>query len=149
MRNCEGQHLIPIWMVVYGVLSLLHMIIGIVRAVTTHHPNSHSPGERRCASYVGSVFELLVSLGRFGWLIAGSVWVFRFYIHYISPACTDNPTSLDCQCDKVPLYLSFVAIIVLYLTDLVSFIALCWYYCCVYWTIVEAEKNHETEDSHS
>ena len=150
MHRCQGERFIPIWLVVYGTFTLVHLIIAIIRTVVATRPNSHDRRVRHTASHIGTCADLFVDLFLFAWLIAGSVWVFRFYGFVHSTSCAGGgPLLPQCQCDGVVLTFAFAVIIVIYIIGLISCLTSCCCYCCVCCIVVAAlsEKDKKPDDT--
>ena len=150
MHKCQGERFIPIWLVVYGSFTLVHLVIAIVRTVIATRQNSHDRRVRHAASHIGTCADLFVSLFLFAWLIAGSVWVFKFYSFSHSATCTGGgPLVPGCQCDGVVLTFAFAVIIVIYIYGLISCLVSCCCYCCICCIVVAAlaDKEKKSDDT--
>lgn len=131
VHNCDGERFIPIWLIVFGVISLLQTLINIVKRCFKCIKRSQSDDDSengngdhsvRC----GSCLESFLSFFLFVWIIAGSAWVFGFFDNYVDLDCRHNVDHPDC-CHPVPFLFSFITLIVMYVF---SFLALCCCCCC-------------------
>lgn len=113
LHDCPGQRFIPIWLIVFGCVSLLQSIISFSRRIIScFKPNNEEEGGiclygSRC----GGCCECLIVLFLFAWFIAGSVWVLGYFSDFHSPICQEHPAPC---CSVVPYWFSFVIIIMLF-----------------------------------
>lgn len=131
MDDCEGQRNIPIWLIVFGVFSLVSTLINVTKRIfkMCRRKMSGDTEEDEDTDYgkkTGSCLESLISLFLFVWIIIGSVWVFGFYDEYRDRDCANNTNADNC-CHPVPYLFSFVTLVVIYVF---SFLSLCCCCCC-------------------
>ncbi len=134
MGNCEGQHFIPIWLIVFGSVSLLHTIVSSLKyCAKIGAKKTEQDGENRnqnMASRGGSGCESLLSVFLFIWTIVGSSWVFSFYYNTWAPNdCTNSYNRAMCECDAVPFLFSYITLIIMYTVSLL--ICCCGCFCIV------------------
>ncbi len=133
LNDCSGQRFIPIWLVVYGSVSLFHTAISCVkyfaRIITKKEGETEENRNQRAASRGGSSFEGLLSTFLFIWTIVGSVWVFSFYYStWLPENCTNSYNEDSCGCHPVPFFFSYATLLVLYCLALLICCVGC---CCV------------------
>lgn len=136
-HDCNDQDKIPIWLIVFGVVSLFHTSISLLKhcgKLLTKKSNQDSEDDgNRNASYVsrsGSTCESLLSLFLFIWVIVGSVWVFGYYYSTWAPNdCTNNPSV--CNCSPVVFLFSYISLIVMYAISLLFCCCGCCWFCIV------------------
>ena len=134
MGNCEGQRFIPIWLIVFGSVSLLHTIVSSLKyCAKIGAKKTEEDGENRnknLASRGGSGCESLLSVFLFIWTIVGSSWVFTYYYStWVPNDCNNNYDRLLCQCDAVPFLFSYITLIIMYALSLL--ICFCGCFCIV------------------
>ncbi|XP_037391488.1 transmembrane protein 272-like [Pygocentrus nattereri] len=95
LHDCPQQTYIPLYMIVSGVFGLL---LGILSCLSCPKPNHN--GGLYVLTYLCSVWNSLVTLFLFCWLIAGSVWIYSIYPANYNKTRTGQP-----YCNKT-LYLS-------------------------------------------
>ena len=126
-NTSAGGGRIPIWLIVFGCVSVVQTIIGSVKRCCKRKKDSDDDSQsRNYAERGGNGFESLISLFLFVWIIVGSVWVFSFYGRFND--CRDNFSGDPFCCHPVPYLFSFSVLIVVYV---VSFLA-CFCCCCVF-----------------
>ena len=136
LYKCEGQDKIPIWLIVFGVISLCHTLISIFKrcAKEIAKKTSSEDDDNRNQSYAsrsGSTCESLLSLFLFIWLIVGSVWVFSYFYNVWNVYnCTANPNGDSrCNCDPVVFMFSYITLIVIYAASLLICVCGCCCFC--------------------
>lgn len=129
LDDCQGRRLIPIWLIVFGVFSLIQTMINVFKRCIKYLRRSESDAEGERPDYGsrgGSFFESIITFFLFVWIIIGSVWVFGFYNQYRT--CQENDLDASVCCEPVPYLFSFVTLVVMYV---VSFLSLCCCCCCI------------------
>ena len=127
-NRCPGRYIIPIWLIVFGCVSLLQTFINIIKRIfrKKKQREEEEGGQSNYADRTGSCLETLISLFLFIWIILGSYWVFGYYGLWRDESCS-SASSL-CYCDPVPYLFSYVTLIVIYVTSCI-FCCLC---CCAF-----------------
>ena len=133
IHDCPGQFYIPIWLVVFGSVSLLHTLISVCKfCAKLAAKKTDEEGENRNQNYAsrgGTSCESLLSLFLFIWTIVGSFWVFNYYIYVWQPNdCTNDPSNVLCTCHPVAFMFSYITLIVMYALSLF----LCCCGCCCF-----------------
>ncbi|KAI4895741.1 hypothetical protein NFI96_024042 [Prochilodus magdalenae] len=95
LKDCPQQTYIPLYMIVAGVFGLL---LGLFSCLSCSKPEEN--GWQYVFTHMCSVWNSLVSLFLFCWLIAGSVWIYSIYPANYNKTGTGEP-----YCNKT-LYLS-------------------------------------------
>lgn len=129
LDDCPGRSRIPVWLIVFGVISLVSTLINVIKRVFKLIQQKASDGDEESTDYgkkTGSCLESLISVFLFVWIIIGSVWVFGFYKDYVDLDCASNVVIPEC-CHPVPYLFSFITLIVIYAF---SFLSLCCCCCC-------------------
>ncbi len=126
-EQCPGQHLIPIWMIVFGSTALLQMMLNIFRMIISCSCGKNGENESKeksgnCCGRSGYCLESIVTVFMFIWVIVGSVWVFGYYNTYKS--CTEN------CCAPLPYMFSFVILIIMYAVSILALLVTCCCCCC-------------------
>lgn len=135
LNRCDGDRRIPIWLIVFGCVSLLSTLINIVKRIfkAAHRKVSGRDEDSDDVDYgkkTGSCLEGLISVFLFIWIIIGSVWVFGFFDEYRRFGCAENasnPAFDAICCHPVPYLFSFITLLVIYAF---SFLSLCCCCCC-------------------
>lgn len=130
-HDCEGEDKIPIWLIVFGVFSLVQTTINLLKRCCKlcrrKDSEEEEGGSTKNASRGGSCLESLISVFLFVWTIVGSVWVFRYYAEY--RLCTEND-STPC-CHPVPYLFSFVTLLVMYVFSVLFICCCCCCFLCI------------------
>ena len=134
LHRCQGQHIIPIWLIVFGSVSLLQTAINMIKRIfrKSKQGEEEEGSQSNSAEGIGSCLETLISIFLLVWIILGSYWVFGYYSTWSEEGCRSALSM--CYCHPVPYLFSFVTLIVIYATSCI-FCALC---CCIFITIVFA-----------
>jgi len=129
LHDCPGQSIIPIWLIVFGCVSLLQTTINIVKRFFKKKPrrDEEEGDQANYANRTGSCFESLVSIFLFVWIILGSYWVFGYYYVWRANRCNNDP-SIECYCHPVPYLFSYIVLIVIYVTSCIF----CLCCCCTF-----------------
>ena len=124
LNRCQGQRIIPIWLIVFGCVSLLQTAINIIKRIFRKNKQREEEegGQSNYADRTGSCLETLISLFLLIWIILGSYWVFGYYGRWTVCGST------TCYCHPVPYLFSYVTLIVIYVTSCI-FCCLC---CCTF-----------------
>lgn len=132
-EQCPGQHLIPIWMIVFGSTALLQMLLNIFRMIVSCScsQNGENGSKEKAGNYCGRsgyCLESIATVFMFIWVIIGSVWVFGYYNTYRSPACVTSITNTCCA--PLPYMFSFVILIIMYAVSILALLVTCCCCCC-------------------
>ena len=121
-NRCPGQYIIPIWLIVFGCVSLLQTFINIIKRIFRKNKQREEEegGQSNYADRTGSCLETLIAFFLFIWIILGSYWVFGYYGRWTvcGSVC----------CNPVPYLFSYVTLIVIYVMSCI-FCCLC---CCAF-----------------
>lgn len=124
--DCPTTNRIPIWLIVFGCVSLVQTFINICkRCIQQVTKKSGEEDEERGSSSVsrgGGCIESFLSGFLFVWIIVGSVWVFSLWDDYLDFQAGGNMCQACCH-PTVYLF-SFSVLLIIY-----SFGALC---CCCF-----------------
>ena len=128
LDRCQGQRIIPIWLIVFGCFSLLQTAINIIKRIFRKNKQREEEegGQSNYANRTGSCLETLISFFLFIWIILGSYWVFGYYGMWSAEGC--RSASNACYCHPVAYLFSFVTLIVIYVMGCI-FCCLC---CCLF-----------------
>ena len=116
LNDCRIYRLVPIFLIVFGCVSLLQTAIHIFRMFCGRKNDERS--ER--ANQGSNCCETLISVFLFVWIIVGSYWVFSLWNSW-----GNNPLN----CNPVLVYFSFITLLVIYGTALLF---CCCIICCVF-----------------
>lgn len=136
INDCPGQYRIPIWLVVFGAVSLVHTLISVfkfcAKIVTKKTEEEGETRNQNYASRSGTTCESLLSFFLFIWTIVGSFWVFNYYVYTWSRhGCSNNYDDTVCQCHPVVFLFSYITLIVMYsLSLLICCCGCCCFICC-------------------
>ena len=129
--DCPASNRIPIWLIVFGCVSLLQTFVNICkRCIQQVTKKSGEEEEERSNSVSrgGGCIESFLSGFLFVWIIVGSVWVFSLWDDYQIQGIAMCP---DC-CHQTVYLFSFSVLLIIY-----SFGALCCCcFCCCFCGIV-------------
>ena len=118
---------IPIWLVVFGCVSLVQTFINICKRCTqqiakSSRDSSSEESSGNSISRGGGCVESFLSSFLFVWIIVGSVWVFSVYHQYRS-----GIERCSSCCHDVPYLFSFIVLLVIYTVGALFCCCLC---CC-------------------
>lgn len=126
IHDCPGQPNIPIWMVVFGTIFLLSLIVNIVKHF---HCRFRKPNVKQFFHNLGLLIEALLHIFLVAFQIVGSYWVYGYLREYSSKESTENPL----QCCH-PLMFKFavtsVAITMIYAV-LISLLTIIYGLLCI------------------
>ena len=129
--DCPNSNRIPIWLIVFGCVSLAQTFVNICKRCTQQiAKSSRDHGEddssANSISRGGGCVESFLSGFLFVWIIVGSVWVFSLYDDYkVSEEISSCP---DC-CHQVPYLFSFIVLLVIYTVGALFCCCLCCCFC--------------------
>ena len=129
LHRCQGQYIIPIWLIVFGSVSLLQTAINVIKRIfrkNKQREEEEEGGQSNYANRTGSCLETLISIFLLIWIILGSYWVFGYYGLWSQEGC--RSASSRCYCHPVAYLFSYVTLIVIYVTSCI-FCCLC---CCTF-----------------
>ena len=125
MHNCSISSLVPIFLIVFGCVSLIQTGIHIFRLCCGRKDDERS--ER--ANQGSNCCETIISIFLFVWIIIGSYWVFSLWNVWNSSTCNQGA---EC-CDPVLVYFSFVTMLLIYATGILCCCCLvCCVFCCAF-----------------
>ena len=129
LHRCDLNHNIPIWLIVFGVFSLVQTLINVIKRFfkKCQKENDEEGGGSDFGKRGGSCLETLISIFLFVWTIIGSYWVYGYYGKYES--CIDNG-SLPC-CHPAPYLFSFVTLTVIYVFSFLMVFGCCCCFICL------------------
>lgn len=132
-NRCQGQRIIPIWLIVFGCVSLLQTFINIIKRIFRKNKQREEEegGQSNYADRTGSCLETLISVFLFIWIILGSYWVFGYYDWWRLCNVTQDPS---CYCHPVPYLFSYVTLVVIYVTSCIF----CFVFCFAFMVIAFA-----------
>jgi len=148
LHDCPGEPFIPIWLLVFGVFSLMQFIVSILRTLVlccccNGDGNAKTTRSSGCGGCLVSAFLL-------AWFIAGNVYVFRFYLVFYSDDCqpVTFPVAAGC-CAALPYQFALGSIIAVYVIFLASLILLCTCCCCCIccFTVIARLLSRHSEES--
>ena len=133
-HQCPLERRIPIWLIVFGCVSLAQTVVNIIKRVlkqlTKKHSGDEERQERNPVERGGSLLETLFSLFLFIWIIVGSVWIFGNWSEYQS--YRENPSMYPAfECHPVVYLFSFVTLIIIYVVSWLLCICCCALFCIV------------------
>ena len=105
--DCPGQPYIPIWLMVFGAVSLFHTwfsimkLCGTMAAKKANEKEEEEEGHRNqtYTSRGGTTCESLLPLFLLIWTIVGSFWVLCYYLFtWQRYDCTADPSNDLCTC---------------------------------------------------
>ena len=121
--KCDTSRLVPIFLIVFGCVSLLQTGIHFVRLICGRKKDSERT-ER--ANQGSNCCETIISIFLFVWIIIGSYWVFSLWDTWNSSQCNQSATC----CDPVLVYFSFITMLVIYASALLCCSCLVCCICC-------------------
>lgn len=123
--GCKGQHLIPIWLAVFGSFRIFQNLVNIFKYSYIVHGMAikvYQEGECTKVGRGWNCCETILSLFYFIWIIAGSAWVFGYFYFRWSPSdCTNNYDIMTCGCNHLVFTFSYVILIVMYAVNLLIY----------------------------
>lgn len=131
--DCVGNNRIPIWLVVFGCVSLVQTFINVCKrcaqqvAKKSRDSDDDSSGSN-AVSRSGGCIESLLSGFLFVWIIVGSVWVFSIYSDYQN-GFSNNPNACRACCHQVPYLFSFIVLLVIYSISALFCCCICCCFC--------------------
>ena len=148
LDDCDLDDRIPIWMVVFGSVSVAYTLVNILKS-TFCSPKEETKKEptysylyvqdySRCASIKRAlnkftrIIETLFNLFLFVWLIIGSVWVLSKYSDWNDagrPNCNGLPDDSDKCCHEGMFLFAFIFIIVSWS---ILFLVICCVCSCIF-----------------
>ena len=118
--DCQISRLVPIFLIVFGCVSLVQTAIHIFRMICGHRKDERS--ER--ANQGSNCCETLITVFLIVWIIVGSYWVFSLWSSW-----DQNPSN----CHPVLVYFSFITLLVIYGTAILFFFCIvCCMLCCTF-----------------
>lgn len=128
LDDCPGRHNIPVWLIVFGCVSLLQTVINIAKRFFHKKKKTEEEGyQSNYANRTGSCIESLVFIFLFVWIILGSYWVFGYYYVW-RDECNSAPNRC---CHPVPYLFSYITLVVIYVTSCIFCSCCCCLFCIV------------------
>lgn len=144
LNSCQGQHFIPIWLLVFGCFNLLTVLINIAKRIVSHAQRRNrakdDDPDTDYGTQAGSCLESLIGFFLFIWFIVGSVWVFGFYSKYVNCSAASTIIDADC-CHPVPYLFSFIILIVMYVGIIASVLCCCCCFVCLAFVVGAAAAS--------
>ncbi|KAK3099889.1 hypothetical protein FSP39_011295 [Pinctada imbricata] len=106
IRSCPMERMIPVYLIVSGILGMIHNVSGIVQRIkqrSRETETEHGDTERK-PNPVVSAFNSLLICFIFVWFIAGNVWIYSAYNDIVTDA--RQSTSFR-YCDQTLYYYAF------------------------------------------
>ena len=127
LNDCDIERLIPIFLIVFGCVSLLQTTIHLIKmCVCRKKENQEGPDKK---AQGGNCCESLVTIFLFVWIIVGSYYTFRAWEDWDNAgrqSCTGG-NSDDC-CAPPVMYFTFSVLIVIY--GIAALVCCCGCFCC-------------------
>lgn len=132
LNDCPLQFRIPIWLIVFGCVSLAQTIVNVLkrffRLFSKRDSDREEGQERNQAERGGSILETLFSLFLFIWIIIGSVWIFGNYSEFRDGR---NDPNSPIYCQPVVYLFSFVTLVTIYVVSWLLCLCCCCLFCVV------------------
>ena len=126
LNDCDIERLIPIFLIVFGCVSLLQTTIHLIKmCVCRKKENQEGPDKK---AQGGNCCESLVTIFLFVWIIVGSYYTFRAWEDWDNAgrqSCTGENS--DC-CAPPVMYFTFSVLIVIY--GIAALVCCCGCFCC-------------------
>ena len=133
LNDCPGRDKIPIWLIVFGCVSLLQTLINIVKRCfklltkDSDDDRERSERDKNYGGRGGNCLESFLSFFLFIWIIIGSVWVFGYWDMY---RLANDSCGIDQNCcHPVPYLFSFITLIVIYVCSILVCCCCCCCFC--------------------
>ncbi|XP_047427203.1 transmembrane protein 272-like [Mugil cephalus] len=122
LHDCPRQRLIPIYLIVVGVFSL---VLTLLSCLPCAQEKKDGPPNR--LSTICTIWNSLTSFFLFCWFIAGNVWIYSIY----KPNFNRNTTDVNPYCDKTLYLFAFWTTTLVYIIPCVClFIGCCVLLLC-------------------
>ena len=129
VNKCTIQDKIPIFLIVFGCVSLLQTTFGIVKMFLCRGEDENEQRKRKG----GNFCESLITTFLFIWIIVGSAYVFGNFDTWVDGgklSCSAGGAPNLC-CDAVPMYFAFVFLLIVYGIAAVACFCLVCCVCCI------------------
>ena len=144
LNDCDLDDRIPIWMIVFGSVSVAYTLVNIFKSIccrikedkkTTEYTHSYlyqkDNSQSKALNSFTRIIETLFKLFLLIWLIIGSVWVLGKYDDWNSahrPNCNGLPDDSDKCCHEGMFLFAFIFIIVAWS---IFFLVIFCAWCCI------------------
>ena len=109
-NKCSIENKIPIFLIVFGCISLLQTTFGVLKLIICDEEKDRIRA---------SIFEGFISIFLAIWIIVGSYYTFNVYSDWLNngkQSCTNGQSDAAAQCcDAVPMYFTFVLLVLIYI----------------------------------
>ena len=136
INRCQGQPIIPIWLIVFGCVGVLQTAINIIKRFFKNN-NNHTDEERNYVYTTWNCFETCLSFFLLIWIILGSYWVFGYYTEWL--ACNELSNPSYCYCHPVPYWFSYVTLVVIYVTSCIFCFVFCFAFIVIAFAAAAAD----------
>ena len=130
LHDCTVQDKIPVFLIVFGCVSLFQTCCGICRVAFCRKNDDEAENRNRCDKSIGCCVTL-ITVFLFVWFIVGNVWVFSGWNKWVAndrSSCSGGGSN-DC-CDPALMYFSFSLLLILYGISALVCCCLCCCMCC-------------------
>ena len=130
LHDCTVQDKIPVFLIVFGCVSLFQTCCGICRVAFCRKNDDEAENRNRCDKSIGCCVTL-ITVFLFVWFIIGNVWVFSAWNKWVAndrPSCSAGGN--DC-CNPTLMYFSFSLLLILYGISALVCCCLCCCMCCL------------------
>ena len=119
MHQCPLNTNIPIYLIVFGCVSIVQVIVANLQSCI-----KNVCGSEKNDTGIGAIFgcfNCLLIIFLIVWFFIGSYWIFSAWITWTNPTCNrsqdvthSDPVALACSCNSVLMYFAFVLQLVKY-----------------------------------
>ena len=134
INRCQGQPIIPIWLIVFGCVGVLQTAINIIKRFFKN--NNNGDEERNYVYTSWNCFETCLSFFLLIWIILGSYWVFGYYDLWQLCNAAPDPS---CSCHPVPYWFSYVTLVVIYVTSCIFCFTFCFAFLVIAFAAAAAD----------
>lgn len=120
IKKCSFQIMIPIWLIVFGALSIIKNLSTLIQRI-----KALNNGDSNYSSTVVNVFDSFMALFLFIWFLCGNYWVYheREKVQYL------DPTQIGTFCNKTTYLLAFWIITSIYILIGAAILLFCCTIC--------------------
>ena len=134
INRCQGQPIIPIWLIVFGSVSLVQTAINIVKRFFKNNGDE----ERNYVYTAWNCFETCLSFFLLIWIILGSYWVFGYYNLWQLCNIAENANPI-CSCHPVVFWFSYVTLVVIYVMSCILCSTFCFAFLIIAFVAAAAD----------
>ena len=125
LHDCTIQDKIPIFLIVFGCVSLLQTCCGMSKMIFCRGNDDENDGQNRRKKGSNSC-EGLITTFLFIWVIVGSVYTFSSWGDWVDNGRQSCPAGGDYCCAPVLMYFAFITLLVIYgIAAIACFCLLC------------------------